>query len=184
MRADAKVLAIPIGGWHDPAAEEEAVGRLAGRDVRAIYFSTLRPLAGVRAAERAGIRVLYHFGDLSELATSSWLTGTVWRWSPLYLEVTRDLLSGKWSARHHEGGFREGMLGLASFGPAVRAETRKLAADLTGELASGERGIFFGPLSDATGKLRVPEGTMLDAGGIRAVDWFLEGVEVLPIDRP
>lgn len=162
--------------WYDPAAETEAINSLASQGVKVVYVLTDSPIAGVQAAERAGIRSLAHFADLSSFAPKGWITGSAWQWSRLYEDVTKRVLDNTWQPAHYGGGFTEGYVALAPFGPAVPALAQARAREVIEAIKTGKRSVFAGPIRDSQGVIKVPAGQVLDLGAIQSMDWTVKGV--------
>jgi basic membrane protein A and related proteins len=174
---------VYTNSWNDPAAEAEAAKSLAAKGVKAIYVLTDSPIAGVQAAEQAGVYSLAHFADVSSFAPRKWLTGTIWKWSALYVDVAQQVLDGKWEGKHYAGGFKEGYVDIAPFGPDVKSPAQEKARQVIAEIASGSRDVFAGPVHDAQGKLRIPEGKAASIGEILSLDWVVKGVRGAPAPK-
>jgi basic membrane protein A and related proteins len=176
VNKDITVDIVFTNSWNNPTAETEAVKSLVGRNVKVVYVLVDSPIAGVQAAERAGIYSLAHFADLSGFAPKGWLTGAQWKWSKLYEDVTLQVINKKWTNQPVAGGFKEGYVGLAPFGPAVDGATQQKARELSAKIASGELNVFAGPLYDNQGKERIPAGKSLSVDEILTLDWAVRGV--------
>jgi basic membrane protein A len=162
--------------WNDPAAETEAVNSLVTQSVKAVYVLVDSPIAGVQAAERAGIRSLAHFADLSSFAPKGWITGSAWLWGRLYEDVTKQVLEKTWKPTHYDGGFAEGYVALAPYGPNVPATARAAAEKAIAEISGGRRHVFDGPITDSEGKVKVPAGKSMTVDEILGFDWTVQGV--------
>jgi basic membrane protein A len=162
--------------WNNPAAESEAVRSLATHGVAGVYILVDSPIAGVQAAERAGIYSLAHHADLSGFAPKGWLTGSMWGWSKLYEDTATAVINHTWKNDHLSGGFKQGYVKIAPFGPAVDGPTQLRARATIEEIASGKRNVFQGPIVDNTGKQRVPAGQALTVSQILSLDWAVKGV--------
>lgn len=174
---------VYTNSWYDPAAETEAAKSLAAQGVKVLYVLTDSPIAGVQAAEQAGIYSLAHFADMSSFAPKKWITGTVWKWSSLYVDVANKVMDGTWESRHYAGGFAEGYVDIAPFGPDVKQPARDKARDVISSIAEGKQNVFQGPIRDAQGKLRVPEGKALTVPDILSMDWVVQGVKGAPTPK-
>jgi basic membrane protein A and related proteins len=172
------VRLVFTNSWYDPAAETEAVNSLASQGVKVVYVLTDSPIAGVQAAEKAGIHSLAHFADLSSFAPRGWITGSVWQWSRLYEDVTKRVMEKTWKPDQYGGGFAEGYVALAPFGPSVPNNAQEKARQTIEAIKSGKLAVFGGPIKDNTGRERVPAGQALDIGAILGMDWAVEGVEM------
>ena len=177
---DITVDTIFTNSWYNPAAETEAVNSLANQGVGCVYILVDSGIAGVQAAERAGIYSLSQNADLSGFAPEGWITGSVWGWANLYEDVTRSVIDKTWKSGHIGGGLKEGYTELAPFGPAVSGEAQQRARELSAKIAAGELTVFAGPIYDTEGKERVPEGKSMSLTEILSFDWGVQGVRGLP----
>jgi basic membrane protein A len=174
------VNAIFTNSWYNPAAETEAVNSLASKGVGLVYVLVDSGIAGVQAAERAGIYSLSQHADLSSFAPKGWVTGSVWGWEKLYEDITLSVINKTWKSSHVDGGFKEGYVKLAPFGPAVSSEAQQQARALIEKIAAGELSVFAGPIVDIDGKERVPAGKSLVVSQILSMDWGVQGVRGIP----
>ena len=177
---DITVDTIFTNSWYNPAAETEAVNSLANQGVGCVYILVDSGIAGVQAAERAGIYSLSQNADLSGFAPKGWITGSVWGWAQLYEDVTRSVIDKTWESGHIGGGLKEGYAELAPFGPAVSGEAQQRARELITKIAAGELTVFAGPIYDTEGKERVAEGESMSLLEILSFDWGVQGVRGLP----
>jgi len=180
VNPDITVDLVYTNAHNDPAAEKEAVNSLAARGVKAVYVLVDSPIAGVQAAEEAGMYALSHLSDLSSFAPTKWVTGAIWKWSKLYTDVTKLVLEGKWEPKNYSGGFAEGYVDIAPFGPAVPHEAQLKARALIAEIAAGKKNVFEGPIYDSEGKQRVPAGESMAMADIFKFDWVVKGVRGAP----
>ena len=180
VNKDVSVDTVFTNSWYNPAAETEAVNSLANKGVGLVYVLVDSGIAGVQAAERAGIYSLSQHADLSSFAPKGWITGSVWGWANLYEDVTRSVIDKTWKSGHIEGGLKEGYTELAPFGPAVSGEAQQRARELSAKIAAGELTVFAGPIYDTDGKERVAEGESMTITEILSFDWAVQGVRGMP----
>lgn len=167
---------VYTNSWNNPAAETEAVNSLVAQGVKVVYILVDSPIAGVQAAEQAGIYSISHHADLSSFAPKGYLTGAMWDWTPVYVDVAKEVMAGTWKSHPMIGGFKEGYVKLAPFGPAVDDAARKKARDTIAEIESGKLRVFEGPVYDNKGALKVPRGETLPDSKIVSMDWLVQGV--------
>lgn len=167
---------VYTNSWNDPAAETEAVNSLVQNGIKVVYALVDSTLACVQAAERAGIYSISHHADLIEFAPKGYITGAIWQWGALYEDVVAQVKADTWKAEPISGGFKEGYVGLASFGPVVSQAARSKSDATKAAIASGSLNVFAGPIKDSTGTVRVAEGESLDVPAIVSMDWVAQGV--------
>jgi basic membrane protein A len=167
---------VYTNSWYDPAAETEAVKSLAAQGVKVVYALVDSTIAVIQAAEKEGVFCISHHADLSKFAPKKYITGAVWQWGKLYEDVAQQVMAGTWKSAPVAGGFKEGYVGLATFGPAVNDAAKAKATELIDAIASGNKDVFAGPIYDNKGKLRVPAGKALSVPDIVSLDWLVKGV--------
>jgi basic membrane protein A len=86
-------------------------------------------------------------------------------------------MNGSWKTAFYYGSIKDGMIGLASYGPKVSAATKAAIAKKKAALVAGRFYEFTGPLYDQSGKLRVPKGKKLTVRDLYAMDWLVRGIE-------
>jgi basic membrane protein A len=153
----AKVRLIWTNAWLDQGKEKKAAQSLvsAGSDVLGQNVDS--PAAG-QYAESKGV---------------PWV---VYIWGPYYLRKTKALLNGTWKTNFYYGSIKDGMIGLAPYGPKVTAKTKAAIAKKKKALIKGTFYEFAGPLYDQKGKLRVPKGKRLTVKDLYAMNWLVRGV--------
>ena len=86
------------------------------------------------------------------------------------------MLNGTWKTNFYYGSLKDGMIGLAPYGPKVSAKTKAAIARKKQALINGKFYEFAGPLYDQKGKLRVPKGKRLTVKDLYAINWLVGGV--------
>ncbi len=167
---------VYTNSWHDPAAETEAVNSLATQGVKVVYALVDSTIAVIQAAEKNGLYCISHHADLAQFAPKYYVTGAIWKWGKLYEDVSNQIIAGTWKSQPVAGGFKEGYVGLATYGPVVNDAARQKAQNVIEKISSGELNVFAGPISDDKGKIRVPKGKSLSVPEIVSFDWVVKGV--------
>jgi basic membrane protein A len=170
-----KVRLIWTNSWFSPDKEKKAAESLhsAGADV--IGQNVDSPAAG-QYAESAGIPWVGYDSDAHKFAPKSWLTAAVYNWGPYYTKRVKAAMNGTWKTGFYYGNIKDGMIGLAPFGPSVSAATKKAIAAKKAALVKGTFYEFAGPLYDQSGKLRVPKGKRLTVKDLYSMNWLVKGV--------
>lgn len=173
----AKVHVKWSNSWTDEKKSEKAARTLLAQydiDVLAMHTDTQAPL---QVAEKAGIWSIGYNWDNSEKYPKSFLTAPVWKWETFYESVILECLQGKFRGRNYWLGVESGILGLSSFTKNVKEGIEKRTAKAEERLQSGKYDVFYGPIKDQDGVLRVKEGeSMSDAAMLNEFDWYVEGV--------
>jgi basic membrane protein A len=133
------------------------------------------PAAG-QYAQSKGIPWVGYDSNAKKFAPTSWLTAAVYNWGPYYLRRTQAAMNGTWKTGFYYGSIKDGMIGLAPYGPKVSAATKAKIAAKKKALVAGTFYEFAGPLYDQSGKLRVPKGKRLSVTDLYAMDWLVKGI--------
>ena len=171
----AKVRLLWTNSWFDLKKERQAAENLhkAGADV--IGQNVDSPAAG-QYAESAKIPWVGYDSNAMKFAPKQWLTAAIYNWGPYYLRRVKAAKNGTWKTGFYYGTIKDGMIGLAPFGPKVSAKTKAAIAAKKRALVNGTFYEFAGPLYDQKGKLRVPKGKRLSVKDLYAMDWLVQGV--------
>ena len=170
-----KVRLIWTNSWFDPGKEKKAAQNLvaAGSDVLGQNVDS--PAAG-QYAESKRIPWVGYDSDARKFAPKQWLTAAIYNWGPYYLRKTKAAMNGTWKTGFYYGNLKDGMVGLAPYGPKVTAKTKAAIAKKKRALIKGTFYEFAGPLYDQKGKLRVPKGKRLTVKDLYAMNWLVRGV--------
>ena len=175
VNPEAQVRLVWTSTWFDPNIERQAAESLvaAGVDLLAQYQDS--PATG-QVAEEAGIKWTGFNADMSRFAPSAWLTGTMWNWGTIYVDVIEDVLAGTWSPEPIYGVMSEETMDLGPFGDAVPEEVRSAVGAKEQEIRSGEFNPFTGPVRDNAGNVVIPEGESATLEQLLETDYLVEGV--------
>jgi len=170
-----KVRLIWTNSWFDPGKEKKAAQSLhaAGADVLGQNVDS--PAAG-QYAESKGLPWVGYDSDARKFAPKQWLTAAVYNWGPYYLRRTKAAMNGSWKTGFYYGTIKDGMIGLAPYGPKVSAKTKSAIAKKRAALVNGSFYEFTGPLYDQKGKLRIPKGKRMSVKDLYAMSWLVKGV--------
>src|SRR3954449_12985241 len=171
-----KVKLLWTNSWFDLKKEKQAAESLhkAGADV--IGQNVDSPAAG-QYAESANVPWVGYDSNAMKFAPKQWLTAAVYNWGPYYTRRVKAAMNGTWKTGFYYGTIKDGMIGIAPFGPSVSAKTKAAIAAKKQALVSGKFYEFRGPLYDQKGKLRVQRGKQLSVKDLYAMDWLVKGVQ-------
>lgn len=172
----AKVKVIWTHSWYDPAKEREAAEVLM--DLRADVIAQHQDTAAaLMAAEKRMCFSIGYDTDMRKFAPKGFLTAPIWHWDKYYASVFQAVKDGTWKPEKYFGGLKEGIVDLAPFGPQVSKKVRDLVAGKRALIEEGQWDVFWGPIRDQKGELKVREKEKLTDEQIKNLDWFVEGVE-------
>lgn len=175
VNPQAKVHLIWTLNWYDPAKEREAGESLLdiGADVLAQYFNSPAVQQAAQARGKYGIGI---YSDMSPFAPKAHLTAPVFNWEVFYKMVAQQVHQGTWKSSQYWDGMKEGVVGLAPFGPMVPQAVRDLVERKKAEISSGEFDVFHGPIKDQAGNVRVPAGKRMSNEEMLGMNFLVEGV--------
>ena len=161
----------------DRAATNELLDAVPAIDVIGMHLDSYGAL------EMADARGVYTIGcntDQRSRFPNTFLAAPIWNWSIFYTKYVREALNNKFEGRDYLVGAETGIVSLAQVYGEKRPETDRLIASERSRLMDGECDVFYGPIWDQKGVLRVAEGESLsDKTLFQTLDWYVEGV-VLP----
>ena len=176
VNPQAKVFVGWSRSWSDESMAADATLDLleAHRiDVLTVHLDALTPY---EIADEKGVWILGYNMDNSARFPEHFLTASVWHWEKFYESEIRDILSGNNSSRRHWLGMESGMVDLA---PLAHVDERiaRVVAEERSLLARNMRDVFWGPIVDSHGKLRVERGECIpDDDLLEHFDWYVKGV--------
>jgi basic membrane protein A and related proteins len=171
----AKVRLIWTNAWLDLGKEKKAAQSLVSTGADVLGQNVDSPATG-QYAESKRVPWVGYDSDARKFAPKQWLTAAIYNWGPYYLRKTKAEMKGTWKTNFYYGTLKDGMIGLAPYGPKVTAKTRAAIAKKKQALIKGRFYEFAGPLYDQKGKLRVPKGKRLSVKDLYAMNWLVKGV--------
>jgi basic membrane protein A and related proteins len=175
VNPEVNVHVIWTNAWYDPATESQATNSLLdiGADVIATQSDSPAP---VQTAERRGAYGVGFNTDASKFAPTKHLTSAVWNWGPYYVEAVKQVRAGTWKSTDQWWPIGTGIVGLSPLGPTVADTLKTLVDERTQDLIAGRVDVFWGPIKDQFGKLRIAAGEKPVDEILLGMDWFVEGV--------
>ena len=177
VNPDAQVHVVFTNDWFDPNLELQAANALIDLGADILTYDLSSSAVPEVAAQRGAGFIGYGYDDARLQAPDSWLGGSLYNWGPAFVTTAQEIAAGTWEPGYIYGGYADGLLGYAEFGPSVPAEAQDLVDGLIADIASGDLDVFTGPMVDRDGNVVVPEGEALEFFD-RAVccEWVIEGV--------
>ena len=163
--------------WTGEKENAEAANELikdTAIDVLAIHTNASSPM---EIAEKKGIWTIGYNVDNSKRFPKTYLTAPVWNWEHFYEPRILECLQGKFQGIHYWEGVETGIVNLASFTKNVKPGIAEKVEKEKARLKSGTFDVFYGPIRDNHGKVRVKKGqSMSDEAMLNDFSWFVEGV--------
>lgn len=179
VNPEATVKVVWTSTWFDPVKERQAADALLddGADVTAQHQDSTATIQA--AADRGLLSVGYDFDQTANFPETV-LTSPLFVWGPFYVETVKAVMDGTWVSSQVWGGWKDGMVDLATIGAMVPAEVAAAAAAEADLFKSGEKTIttiFTGPIKDNAGEEKVAEGAAMTDEELLGMSWFVEGVD-------
>jgi basic membrane protein A len=179
VRPDAKVYVRYCHSWTEDELAADACTKLLDAhpiDIITMHTDSLMPH---KIAESRGVKSIGCNKDNHDLFTSTYLTAGEWNWQVYYRRQIWDCLRGKFHGKHTWVGMEDGIVKLGAFSNQVRNETKVAVKAANFRLVSREMDVFYGPIRDNQGNMRVEAGeAMSDQALLTKFDWYVEGVSV------
>ncbi len=177
VNPEAKVYVQWSGSWTDDAMSRQAAEKLLTDediDVLAMHSDSNEPL---EVAEEQGIWSIGYNIDNSDKYPNSYLTAPVWQWQNFYEPHIRACLQDKFVGKHYWLGAESNLISMAPFTANVKPGIAEVVEEEMIKLQSGTFDVFYGPIEDNTGKIRVPEKeSMSDYSMLNEFNWYVKGV--------
>ncbi len=179
VNPDAEVHVEWCNSWTDDVAVEAAAKKLfeeVNIDVIAMHTDSLKVL---ELAEERGIWSIGYNIDNAENFPKTFLTAPVWQWENYYEPYLLKCLQGKFRGENYWEGASTGVVGLAPLTENVKPDAAQYVEDAMHKMEGGSFDVFYGPIKDNEGKLRIAEGeNMSDEMMLNQFDWYVEGVVI------
>ena len=177
VNPDAKIYVRWIESWNADMAAANAAECLLSEhniDVLAMHTDSLEPL---RIADEHGVMSIGYNIDNSELYPDSCLTSAVWDWEKFYTPHILKCLQGKFEGANYWESSDTGIMDIAQLSDNANSKIAEAISNERTRLNNGTFGVFYGPIYDNEGSLRVAEGeSMTDNAMLNEFDWYVEGV--------
>jgi basic membrane protein A len=170
-----KVHVVWTNAWYDPATESEAANGLLdiGADVIATQSDSPAP---VQTAEKRGAFGIGYNSDAGRFAPQKHLVSAVWHWGLYYVDAIKRVRDGTWKSADDWWPIGTGIVALSPFGPAVPEDVKALVERRRQDLVAGRFDVFWGPVADQSGQVRIAAGEKPADEVLLSMDWFVEGV--------
>ncbi len=165
--------------WNDDNIVENATKDLLNAydiDVISMHSDSLKVL---EVAEKKGVWSIGYNVDNSAKYPNTFLTAPIWRWEKYYEPNILKCLQGKFEGENYWEGSGDGIVDLAPLSKNVKSGIKEIVESENKKLKSGLYDVFYGPIYDNEGELRVLEGENIsDNVLLDEFDWYVEGVEI------
>ena len=164
VNPEAKTYVVNTSNWCDPAKQAEAANSLISQGVDVLTQHQDCTKTVIATAEAKGAMTVGYHADASALAPKGWLTGSEWKWGPIYTDLVKTITDGKFTGSKYNANYRVGYKDgenpfiQSKFGSTVTTDTQKLITDAKTKISSSTGSPFAGPLKDQDGKELIASG--------------------------
>lgn len=175
----AKVYVRFTGDWNDDEAARAVTTSLLDDheiDVLTLHLNTIAPL---ETADARGVYVIGNNYDNAKLFPGTYLTASIFDWEPFFEARISECERHKFVGRHYWEGVKNGLVTLAPLTGNVRFNARERVDIEMKRIVEGRYDVFFGPVRDITGRVRVrADETLSDEYLLYEMNWFAEGIVI------
>ncbi len=179
VNPDATVYVAWCNSWTgDDESREAAESLLEGHNIDILTMHT-DSLAPLDVADENGIWSIGYNYDNSENYPDSFLTAAVWDWEKFYTPRIQEYILGTFASKNYWETADTGMIALAPFTQNVKPGIEEIVLQEKEKMESGRFDVFYGPITDTDGNLRVLEGeNMSDTEILNEFTWYIKGVVI------
>jgi len=155
VNPDAKVYVEWSNSWEGEENAKIATEMLLEKhniDILTMHVDTNIPLD---IAEENGLWAIGYNYDNSSVYKNSFLTAPVWQWEEFYQPRILECLQNKFYGQHYWEDMSTGILSLAHLTDNVKDGIAEVVESEMEKLKSGSWDVFFGPVVDQDGNIRV-----------------------------
>ena len=179
VNPQAKVYVKWSHSWTGEKENVEATKELIDKhniDVLAMHMNAISPL---EVADKNGLWIIGYNLDNSDMFPNTYLTAPVWNWECFYKPRILECLQGKFQGVNYWDGIETGIVDLAPLTKNVKPEISKKVEEERAHLMDGTFDVFYGPIKDTEGNVRIKEGqSMTDDAMLNNFFWYVEGVVI------
>jgi simple sugar transport system substrate-binding protein/basic membrane protein A len=178
----AKTYVVNTSNWCDPGKQAEAANSLLSQGVDVITQHQDCTATVIKTTEAKGAFTVGYHADAESLAPKGWLTGSEWKWGPLYTDLVKTVLDGKFTGSKYNANYRVGLktgdnpFVQSPYGPSVSADTKAAIDKAKATFSTPTGSPFKGPVMDQDGKVIFPDGMVPDYATIENLKVFVNGI--------
>ena len=177
VNPDAKVYVSWSGSWTDESMATDATRSLLEKHDIDVMTTHLDALSPYEIADDRNVWIIGYNRDNSKRFPERFLTAPVWHWENFYIPKIREVIQEKFEGRSYWFGLESGIMDLSDLTKNVRDTIRQVVEDEKIRLVQGKFDVFYGPIVDNHGEVRVGEGeSMTDDAMLHRFNWYVEGV--------
>ena len=143
------------GSNNDEALEKDTANKLMDDFPVDVISTNQSTVAVLEAADARGVKSIGYNMAHTDMFPNTFLTAPVWHWGQFYEARLRECMEGRFKGTMYYADISEGFFGLSELSPLVKPGTEKLIEHVMARFRSGCWDVFYGPIYDQSGVLRV-----------------------------
>lgn len=164
--------------YSDVEREKEVANRLMDDFPVDVMATNLNTISVLEAADARGVKSIGYNMEHTDMFPNTFLAASVWHWDKFYEARMRECMEGRFKGTMYFADISEGFFGLSELSPLVKPGTANLVETAMARFRSGKWDVFYGPIYDQRGVLRVAgDENMSDDEVSQHFDWLVRGVE-------
>lgn len=172
------VVHVRWSSVRDAVRDKEVANKLIDELPVDVIATNQRTSAVLDVAKARGIQCIAYNTAHAEMYPNTFLTAPSWHWGDFYEVKLRECLEGRFKGKVYVTDISEGFFGLSPLSPLVKPGTDRLVENAMERFKSRKWGVFYGPIYDQNGVLRVAmDEAMSDEEILQKFDWFVQGIE-------
>ncbi|AYG03248.1 BMP family ABC transporter substrate-binding protein [Gryllotalpicola protaetiae] len=182
VNPNAQTYVVNTSNWCDPLKQKQAVTALLNQGVDVFSQHQDCQSTVIQAVKSAGKKIVGYHYDAKSLDPDGWLTGSAWKWAPVYEAIIKSVEGGTFTGSKYNanwtGTFADGNnpLQLASFGSSVPADVQSKILAEKDALSKPGSSIFEGPIYCQDGTVLVPAGKTATYADTNSFSCLVKGV--------
>jgi branched-chain amino acid transport system substrate-binding protein len=147
MNPEARVYVEWIGEWYDPQKEKEATFSLIDNGCDVVTNDSDSAAVGEAAQERKTYYIASHGTEMQRLAPDVYLTGLVWNWAPIFIDIIEAIHNGTWDKQPEKNwwyGLEKDGVFLSPLSDLVLNEVKEMLEGTRQALIQGNLLVFPG----------------------------------------
>ncbi|HNY35052.1 MAG TPA: BMP family ABC transporter substrate-binding protein [Methanothrix soehngenii] len=164
VNPQARLHVLWVGSWYDPVKEKQLALSLINEGCDVITHGSDSDATG-EAAEETGTHFISLGSDTGRFFPHVFLTGAIWNWEPMMIDIADAVHNGTWSARPQQDwwyGMREGAVELAPLSDLVPEDCKRLVQEKKGAMTSGQLSVFPGMSDEEKLKMNYLENNVIE----------------------
>lgn len=146
VNPNATVFVKWIGEWFDPVKEKNTASSLITQGCDVITHHSDSYVSGEACEEQDAYFISFH-SDTRNFAPQTFLTGVVWNWTPIMIDIVESVHNGNWDQHPNQNwwfGLAEGGVKLAPLSSLIPEDVKDSVEEQKQKIIMGDLQIFPG----------------------------------------